>query len=134
MEFVNRRSVSGSRWLRQLLGTSEDQFVFIPDSSLPFPPTSNRQPLDIVYTTKAIAHGAGEKRFNDAAVDPAGRFLAGTMGREHHLRVGKMYSLEDDGGIREIMNELSCSNGMGWSEDGTIMWVVPISFFGSADV
>lgn len=43
------------------------------------------------------------------------------MGREHHHRVGKMHSLADNGQLRQVINQLSCSNGMGWSEDGTLM-------------
>jgi sugar lactone lactonase YvrE len=85
---------------------------------LPFPPTSSQQPYQVI---EAIEHGPEEKRFNDAAVDPAGRFLAGTMGKEHHQRVGKMYTLGTDGHWDNVMEGLTCSNGMGWSEDGKVM-------------
>lgn len=103
--------------LMQLLATSDDHFIFIPDSSLPFPPTCSHQSFRKVKMKAAIFHGPNEKRFNDAAVDPAGRFLAGTMGKEHHQRVGKLYALDSDGHCQTVMEGLSCSNGMGWSPD-----------------
>lgn len=91
--------------------------------SLPFPPTSSLQSSQVVQTKPSIYHESEEKRFNDAAVDPVGRFLAGTMGREHHHRVGKLYSLDDNGQCRTLMDGISCANGMGWSQDGRTMYV-----------
>lgn len=56
-------------------------------------------------------------RFNDGAVDPAGRFFAGTMAWDEKSRLGKLYRLDPDFTITELDNNLLISNGMGWSRD-----------------
>lgn len=68
-----------------------------------------------------IAFGPDEKRFNDAAVDPAGHFLAGTMGRDHHQTVGKLHTLDSAGNHTMILDGLTCSNGIGWTADSSRM-------------
>lgn len=61
--------------------------------------------------------GNPEVRFNDGAVDPAGRFFAGTMSWTGEGEQGKLYRLDPDGRIREVAQELTISNGLGWSPD-----------------
>ncbi len=56
-------------------------------------------------------------RFNDGAVDPAGRFFAGTMAWDEQSRLGKLYRLDANFVIKELDNNLYISNGMGWSMD-----------------
>lgn len=107
--------------LRQLVGTSEDAFIYIPQDALPFPPTSSLQQYEAVQVSDPVGFSANEKRFNDGAVDPAGRFLAGTMGREHHQSVGKLYSLDYRGYVSLLLDRVTCSNGIGWSKDGRRM-------------
>lgn len=103
------------------MGTSEDAFIMIPFSALPFPPTSVRQSYRELPQSQFVRFSAEEKRFNDGAVDPAGRFLAGTMGREHHQAVGRLYSLDSKSGVELLQEGITCSNGIGWSQDGTRM-------------
>lgn len=101
-------------------------FIHIPASSLPFPPTNSATPKRVNQLGPTIPLGTQEKRFNDGAVDPAGRFLAGTMGREHEQVVGRMYSLQKNGKGWEaplVLDNITCTNGMGWSPDGKTMCV-----------
>lgn len=48
------------------------------------------------------------------------------MGREHEQVVGRMYSLQKNGKGWEaplVLDNITCTNGMGWSPDGKTMWV-----------
>ena len=62
-------------------------------------------------------------RMNDGAVDPRGRFLAGSMG-DGERPVGSLYSRDPDGTVRTLFGNVTISNGIGWSEDGTTMYYV----------
>ena len=54
-------------------------------------------------------------RFNDVMADPAGRVFCGTMPSPDHL--GRLYRLDTDGTITEVLDEIGCSNGMGFTLD-----------------
>lgn len=60
-----------------------------------------------------------QNRFNDGAMDPQGRFWVGTMGPDFG---GSLYRLNHDLSINKMETNVSTSNGMGWSPDGTIMY------------
>lgn len=60
----------------------------------------------------------GGTRMNDAACDPAGRFLAGTMAFDQRPGAGTLYCLDLDGTVRTLRDGLTVSNGLGWSPDG----------------
>lgn len=64
-----------------------------------------------------------DTRMNDGAIDPRGRFWAGTMsmtGRRH----GSLYRLDDDGRVSRMLTGVTVSNGIDWSPDGTLMYYV----------
>lgn len=54
-----------------------------------------------------------ESRFNDVIADPAGRVYCGTMPSPDHL--GRLYRLDTDGTLTAILDEIGCSNGMGFT-------------------
>lgn len=61
-----------------------------------------------------------QARFNDGAVDPAGRFWAGTMtpkGFENSL-----YRLDPDQSVHKMETDIGISNGIDWSPDGKTMY------------
>lgn len=62
-------------------------------------------------------------RMNDAACDPQGRFWAGTMAFDQHPGGGALYRLSRDGHVAEVLPGLTIANGLGWSPDGTVMYV-----------
>jgi sugar lactone lactonase YvrE len=64
-----------------------------------------------------------ETRMNDAACDPQGRFWAGTVAHDHHDGGGALYRLDRNGQIELILSGLTVSNGLGWSRDGSTMYL-----------
>jgi sugar lactone lactonase YvrE len=60
-------------------------------------------------------------RMNDAACDPQGRFWAGTKADE--AGGGALYRLDRSGGAESVLDELTISNGLGWSPDGGTMYL-----------
>jgi sugar lactone lactonase YvrE len=60
---------------------------------------------------------------NDGICDPQGRFWAGTMAYAETPGAGRLYRLELDGSCTLVLDGLTISNGMGWSPDGTIMYL-----------
>ena len=59
--------------------------------------------------------GELESRFNDVIADPVGRVFCGTMPQESCP--GKLYQLDLDGSIIEILDSITCSNGLGFTPD-----------------
>lgn len=59
-------------------------------------------------------------RFNDGRVDPAGRFLVGTIDQERGGRAG-LYRL-DRSGLTKLLDGLMTSNGLAFSADGRRLW------------
>jgi sugar lactone lactonase YvrE len=65
-----------------------------------------------------------ECRFNDGAVDPAGRFWTGSLEDTESKPVGRLYRLDGDGRYVTIDEGFYCSNGIDWSPDGRWMYFV----------
>jgi sugar lactone lactonase YvrE len=59
-------------------------------------------------------------RFNDVIADPAGRVFCGTMPTSEQL--GRLYRLDTDGTLTELLDGIGCSNGMGFTPDGRHMY------------
>ncbi len=65
-------------------------------------------------------HHEGSLRFNDVAADPRSRVLAGTIGKGGGS--GGLFLFEVDGSYRMVAADTDCSNGLGFSPDGTILY------------
>jgi sugar lactone lactonase YvrE len=65
----------------------------------------------------------GGTRMNDAACDPAGRFLAGTMAFDERAGAGRLYCLDLDGTVRTLLEDTTVTNGSGWSPDGRTLYL-----------
>jgi sugar lactone lactonase YvrE len=61
-------------------------------------------------------------RFNDAAVDPAGRVWVGSMDINEKEPIGTLYRLDSGGTLTPVVKGVTVSNGLGWSPDGTSMY------------
>jgi len=72
------------------------------------------QKTDLIYNTVDANPGT---RFNDGAVDPRGRFLAGTMTFNGEEQIGKLFSLDTDFKATELETSLFIPNGMDWAGD-----------------
>jgi sugar lactone lactonase YvrE len=71
----------------------------------------------------AVDFGAG-LRFNDGAVDPAGRLIVGTTATDGRRHAGALYAVEATGAVRVLLDAVTESNGVGWSPDGSILYYV----------
>lgn len=81
-----------------------------------------------LLTPDIAAHPEVDKlynRFNDAAVDPQGRFWGGTMYEGPDTgepTEGRLYRFDADGSLHLMETGLTISNGMGWSPDLKTMY------------
>jgi sugar lactone lactonase YvrE len=84
--------------------------------------------LDPATGTKSfIANPEEEKpenRFNDGKCDPAGRFWVGSMSTEAKPGRGTLYRFDPDSTISRMVENVSVSNGIAWSNDHTRMYYV----------
>lgn len=64
---------------------------------------------------------ASASRFNDGRVDPAGRYLAGTLDEPKAGARAHLYSY-DERGLRVLASELLTSNGLAFSPDGRTLY------------
>ena len=62
-------------------------------------------------------------RLNDAAVDPAGRLLVGSLALDHREGDAALFRLEPDGTTTLLRNAMNLANGIGWSPDGTTLYL-----------
>jgi len=68
--------------------------------------------------------GISNTRFNDGKCDAAGRFWAGTMSMDGTPGLGSLYCLDTDGSIRKAFGNVTCSNGIAWNPDNTVMYYI----------
>jgi sugar lactone lactonase YvrE len=61
-------------------------------------------------------------RFNDAGVDPAGRVWVGSMHMGEAAPLGELYRLDAGGRLNAVVKNVTVSNGLGWSPDGSRMY------------
>lgn len=64
------------------------------------------------------------RRFNDGAVDTAGRFWAGTLEDGEQNPVGRLFRLSPDLCHRVVDSGFLCSNGLAWSLDERWLYFV----------
>lgn len=63
-------------------------------------------------------------RLNDGKVAPEGRFWVGSMDEERQSRpLGSLYRLDPDHSCHQILTDLTISNGLAWSPDGSTMYL-----------
>ncbi len=67
---------------------------------------------------------AGALRMNDGKCDPAGRFWAGSMAYDARAGAGSLYRLDPDGATHEVLRDVTISNGLAWTPDGTTMFYI----------
>ena len=65
-----------------------------------------------------------DHRMNDGKCDASGRFWAGTMALDEHEGAGALYRLDPDGRVHTMIDRVSISNGLDWSDDGRLMYYV----------
>lgn len=65
------------------------------------------------------------RRLNDGKVDPAGRFVVGTLLiDESPTETQQLIRVQPDGGLEVLDDDLTLSNGLGWSPDGRLLYSI----------
>jgi sugar lactone lactonase YvrE len=76
-----------------------------------------------VRTLVEIPHEV-DRRLNDGACDPAGRFWVGSMALDESPGAGALYRYSRDAGLERVLEGVTLSNGIGWSPEGATMYYV----------
>lgn len=63
-------------------------------------------------------------RMNDGGCDPQGRFWCGTMAYDETPGAGTLYRVEADGSYAAALTDVTISNGIDWSDDGSTVFYV----------
>ena len=63
-------------------------------------------------------------RMNDAGVDPAGRYFAGSMAYDLEPGAAHLYRLDADRSLHTVLTGVTISNGVDWSPDATLCYFV----------
>jgi sugar lactone lactonase YvrE len=63
-------------------------------------------------------------RLNDGACDPAGRFLVGSLPLDSREREECLYQVSRGGNVAIVDDDLTLSNGLAWSPDGSVLYSV----------
>lgn len=63
-------------------------------------------------------------RFNDGGCDPQGRFSCGSMAYDERPGAGAVYRLSADRRVDVVLRDVTISNGLGWSPDGTTLYYI----------
>ncbi|MDC0263881.1 SMP-30/gluconolactonase/LRE family protein [Verrucomicrobia bacterium] len=63
-------------------------------------------------------------RFNDGKCDPQGRLWAGTMSCEEEEGAGSLYRITNEGSVKRMVESVTISNGLAWSQDGRTMYYI----------
>lgn len=66
--------------------------------------------------------GRSGNRMNDGKVDPAGRFLCGSMDVGEEAPTGSLWRLDTDLSVHELERGIICSNGPCWAPDGRTLY------------
>jgi sugar lactone lactonase YvrE len=61
-------------------------------------------------------------RMNEGACDPDGRFYCGSMAYDRRPGGGRVYRLDPDGSHRVVIDDVTISNGLDWSPDGSMAY------------
>jgi len=65
-----------------------------------------------------------DRRLNDGACDPAGRFWVGSMALDERPGGGALYRFTQADGLERVLERVTLSNGLGWSPDGRLLFYV----------
>jgi sugar lactone lactonase YvrE len=117
-------STSESRWqtsrtVAAVVRSTDGLLVAFEDGVGSFDPLTGSVTLLV-----PIEQNRPRNRFNDGAVDVAGRFWAGTMEHDGAPNEGTVYRVDPDLRCTPMIPRVSISNGIDWSLDGRLMYYV----------
>ena len=70
-----------------------------------------------------LLSGDRNVRVNDGGCDPVGRLLVGTMAYDGRIGAGVLLRIDFDGSVTTLLRDLTISNGIDWSGDGSRMYL-----------
>ena len=76
-----------------------------------------------VRTLVEIPHGEG-LRMNDGVCDAAGRLWVGSLALDYAPGRGALYRYSSAEGLERVLEDVTISNGIGWSLDGGTMYYI----------
>jgi sugar lactone lactonase YvrE len=71
--------------------------------------------LDPVWADESV-------RMNEGGCDPAGNFYCGSMAYDQTPGAGALYRLDRDGTVQRVLDQVTVSNGLEWSPDGSLAY------------
>lgn len=74
-------------------------------------------------TLELVTAAPAGVRMRNAACDPRGRLWVGSMAEDQRTAVGALYRLNHDGELRHMVGGLVVPSGIGWSPDGSTMYL-----------
>ncbi len=78
-------------------------------------PDGSLVPLGEVWSDTSI-------RMNEGGCDPDGRFYCGSMAYDQKPGAAAMFRLDPDRSVTRVLRDLTVSNGLEWSPDGTLAY------------
>jgi sugar lactone lactonase YvrE len=78
---------------------------------------------EYVRTLIEIPHGDG-LRLNDGVCDAAGRLWVGSLALDYAPGRGALYRYSSEDGLERVLEDVTISNGIGWSLDGRSMYYI----------
>jgi len=78
-------------------------------------PDGTLQPLEPLWSDESV-------RMNEGGCDPDGRFYCGSMAYDQRPGAGSLYRLDPDGSVHVVLPDVTISNGLEWSPDGSLAY------------
>ena len=78
----------------------------------------------------AIDEENADTRLNDAKCDRVGRLWTGTFSRSFARKASALYRVDTDLNLTTVVREVSISNGIAWSPDGSRMYYADTATYG----
>lgn len=77
---------------------------------------------DGTVTTLPELWASPEVRMNEGGCDPDGRFYCGSMAYDQTRGAASLYRLDVGGDVQVVLDEVTVSNGLEWSPDGSLAY------------
>jgi len=78
-------------------------------------PDGSLTTLDPIWTDDRV-------RMNEGGCDPDGRFYCGSMAYDQTPGAAALYRLDPDGSVHDVFGDVTVSNGLEWSPDGSLAY------------
>lgn len=83
-----------------------------------------RDAAGVVHPGPRVISGGGSRRLNDGKPDPLGRYLIGSLSLAGPSNQEELLQVGHDGSIKTIDDDLTLSNGLAWSADGSRLYSI----------